>query len=34
VRMVVLVGENQPEAEKLSRRPIGAGMFRRGDENV
>jgi diacylglycerol diphosphate phosphatase/phosphatidate phosphatase len=28
------VGENQPGAEKLSRRPIGAGMFRRGDENV
>jgi hypothetical protein len=27
-------GENQPEAEKVSRRPIGAGMFRRGDENV
>jgi diacylglycerol diphosphate phosphatase/phosphatidate phosphatase len=26
------VGENQPEAEKVPRRPIGAGMFR-GDEN-
>jgi diacylglycerol diphosphate phosphatase/phosphatidate phosphatase len=28
------VGENQPEAEKVSRRPIGARMFRRGDEDV
>lgn len=28
------IGDKQAETEKVSRRPIGAGMFRRGDENV
>ena len=27
-------GDNQAETERVSRKPIGAGMFRRGDENV
>ena len=28
------VSDNQAETETVSRKPLGAGMFRRGDENV